>query len=166
VAPVDVDAVIDGDGLIPVSAMKPVFALLDPMGNWSKFEGVDAASEDTEKLRRVMVRERWLEENVPMSGAFAREFLAHTYQGDDLLDGAWVIRGEAVRLADVRCPTLVVACNKDFITPMEAARPLADAVGGPVRLEVLDTGHIGVVVGAMGPKTFYPLLDRWFRERT
>ena len=69
-----------------------------------------------------------------------------------------------VDLAAIRCPTLVVACKKDFITPLEAARPLAEAVGGPVRLDVLETGHIGVVVGGMGPKVFYPLLDRWFRE--
>ena len=164
VAPVDVDGVLDGDGLVPVSAMKPTFQLLDPMGNWSKFEGVEAAASDEEKLRRVMVRERWLEENVPMAGAFAKEFVDHTYQRDVLLDGGWTIRGEAVDLRRITCPTLVAVCDKDFITPRAAAEPLVGAVGGPVRLEVLPTGHIGVVVGALGPKLFYPLLDRWFRE--
>ncbi len=164
VAPVDVDNAIRPDGLVPVEAMKPVFQLLDPMGNWSKYEGIDKASTDPETLRRVMVRERWLEENVPMAGAFAREFVRNTYQQDRLVHGGWELRGEPVDLSRITCPTLVVACERDFITPKEAAVPLADLVGGKARTEVLDTGHIGVVVGGMGPGVFYPLLDQWFRE--
>jgi len=164
VSPVDVESAIRPDGLVPVESMKPVFQLLDPMGNWTKYEGIDKASADPETLRRVMVRERWLEENVPMPGAFAREFVTNAYQQDLLFHGGWVLRGEAVDLGRIRCPTLVVACARDFITPKEAALPLADLVGGPARAEVLETGHIGVVVGGIGPKVFYPLLDEWFRS--
>ena len=32
------------------------------------------------------------------------------------------------------------------------------------RVEILETGHIGVVVGSFGPRVFYPLLDSWLRE--
>ena len=165
VTPIDVDAALGADGLVPVEVMKPVFQLLDPMGNWSKFEGVEKASHDEATLRRVMVRERWLEENVPMAGAFAREVVREAYQHDRLTDGSWVIRGEPVDLGAIRCPTLVVACARDFITPPAAATPLGELVGAEVvRTEVLQTGHIGVVVGGIGPKVFYPLLDEWFRE--
>ena len=31
---------------------------------------------------------------------------------------------------------------------------------------VITGGHIGVVVGSIGPRVFYPLLDQWFRELT
>jgi len=165
VAPLDVDRTLGPDGLVPVEVMKPAFQMLDPMGNWSKYEGVEKASHDEQTLRRVMVRERWLEENVPMAGAFAREFIREAYQNDRLLDGSWVIRGEAVDLGNIACPTMVVACARDFITPPEAALPLSELVGASsVRTEVLKTGHIGVVVGSMGPRVFYPLLDTWFRE--
>lgn len=162
VSPIDVDAAIDPDGLVPVESMKPVFQLLDPMGSWSKYEGVEQASNDEATLRRVMVRERWLEENVPMAGAFAREFITMTYQQDRLMHGGWTVRGEAVDLANITVPTLVVACTRDFITPVAAAEPLAELVSGPVRTELLDTGHIGVVVGGAGPKVFYPLLSEFF----
>jgi polyhydroxyalkanoate synthase len=112
-----------------------------------------------------MVRERWLEENVPMPGAFAAEFIDNCYQHDRLMDGGWELDGEPVDLRSVTSPTLVVACERDFITPKEAALPLAEAVGAEhVRAEVLPTGHIGVVVGSMGPRVFYPLVDRWVRE--
>lgn len=161
----DVDEAFPAGTVVPVEVMKPAFQLLDPMGNWTKFLGIEAASKDEASLRRAMVRERWLEDNVPMASAFAREFVRKAYQEDALLAGTWEIRGTAVRLEAIAAPTLVVACDKDFVAPKEAVAPLAAAVPG-ARLEVLPAGHIGVVVGAQGPKTFYPLLDRWFREVT
>jgi polyhydroxyalkanoate synthase len=158
----DVDRAIDADGLLPVDVMKSAFKLLDPMGNWSKHLGIEAAAREPAALARVLARERWLEENVPMPGAFAREFIRHTYQDDDLLAGRWALRGERVDLSAIRCPLLVVACRNDFIAPHEACAPLATAVASShVQVELLDVGHIGVVVGSMGPKRFYPLLDRW-----
>jgi polyhydroxyalkanoate synthase len=159
----DVDQAFPEGTLVPVEAMKPAFQLLDPMGNWNKFLGIEAASHDEAALRRAMVRERWLEENVPMPSAFAREFVRRAYQEDALRAGTWTVRGERVDLGAVRARTLVVACDKDFVAPREAVEPMASLVPG-ARLEVLPAGHIGVVVGAAGPKTFYPLLDRWFRE--
>lgn len=160
----DVERAVAADGLVPVEVMKPAFQLLDPMGNWTKYLAVEAAAHDPVQLARVLVRERWVEDNVPMAGAFAREFIRKGYQEDRLLEGTWVIRGERVDLGAIRVPVHVVACRKDFITPVAAALPLVAAVGGPASSTVLDTGHIGVVVGSEGPRTFYPLLDRWFRE--
>ena len=159
---VDVERAITPDGLLPVEVMKPAFQMLDPMGNYTKLAGIDAVAQDPAKLRRVLVRERWLEENVPMSGAFAREFLRQAYQRDALLDGTWVVGGERVDLSSITVPTLVVSCEKDFITPPAAALPVADALGGPVTVRTLSCGHIGVVVGSAGPRQFYPMLDAWF----
>ncbi len=160
----DVDGAFDKDGLVPVSVMKPAFMLLDPMANWSKHFAVEEAAADPKKLARILVRERWLEEHVPMAGAFAREYIQNAYQEDRLLAGTWHLRGERVDLKNLVAPLHVVACKRDFITPVACALPLAEAVGGPVTTTILDTGHIGVVVGAEGPRTFYPLLDQWFRE--
>jgi polyhydroxyalkanoate synthase len=161
VSGLDVEAALGGD-LVPVSVMKPAFQLLDPVGSYNKFLAVEQAARDPASLRRVMVRERWLEDNVPMTGAFAREFIHNTYQHDHLIDGRWVIRGETVRLSAIACPTLAVTCEGDFITPRAAAAPLTECVAG-AREVVLRTGHIGVVVGSEGPRTFYPLVDRFFR---
>jgi polyhydroxyalkanoate synthase len=164
VRPLDVERAFDTDGLVPISVMKPAFMMLDPMGNWSKHLAIEDAAGDPKRLARVLVRERWLDENVAMPGAFARDFIRNAYQQDRLMDGSWMVRDERVDLRRITAPVLVVACRKDFITPVDCALPLAELVGGPVRSEVLDTGHIGVVVGAEGPRTFYPLLDTFFRE--
>lgn len=163
VAPIDVDAAFPKGTLVPTDVMRPAFQLLDPVGNVTKFEAVEAASHTDESFRRVMVRERWLEENVPLPGAFAREFVKNTYQQDHLLEGGWTIRGERVDLSTIRAPTRVLACSKDFVAPLASVEPLRAIVPGAT-FEVLPTGHIGVVVGSLGPSVFYPLLDRFFRE--
>ena len=145
--------------------MAAAFKMLDPMGNWSKHEAIEKAAANPRELARVLARERWLEENVPMTRAFAREFIKNAYQEDRLLAGTWMIRGQSVKLEKIGCPVLVAACARDFITPLEAATPLAEAVGSADReVDVLKTGHIGVVVGSFGPKVFYPKLDKWFRR--
>jgi len=161
---VDVGAAFPLDELVPVERMKPAFQLLDPMGNLSKYLAIEAASHDPRQLARVLVRERWLEENVPLPGAFAAEFVREGYQNDGLVNESWAVGGRVVRLSDIRVPTLVVTCAKDFITPVAAAAPLAERVSGPARHVCLDVGHIGVVVGGEGPKRFYPLLDEFFRS--
>jgi len=161
----NVEEAIPDDRLVSVDIMKMAFQLLDPMGNWSKFIAIEADAADPERLSRTLARERWLEENVPMPGAFAREFIKNAYQEDRLLAGTWEVRGERVDLRNIRVPLLVLAAEKHFITPQSAALPLASATSSPaVRCEILKTGHIGVVVGSFGPKVFYPLLDRWHRE--
>jgi polyhydroxyalkanoate synthase len=159
----DVATAFDRDGLVPVTTMKPAFQLLDPVGNVSKYLAIEAASHQPHALARVLVRERWLEENVPLPGAFAQTFIREGYQRDALLAGTWVVDGKAARMEHIRVPTLVVACARDFITPPAAATPLADAVPAG-RALVLDTGHIGVVVGSEGPRTFYPIVDEFVRQ--
>lgn len=161
----DVDALVGPDGLVDVDIMKSSFRLLDPMGNLTRFLAIEAASADPVRLGRTLARERWLEENVPLPGAFAREFITAAYQQDRLLDGSWEVRGEAVDLGRITCPVLVLPCARDFIAPPEACLPLAEATGSAdVTVEVLEAGHIGAVVGGYGPKVFYPLVDRWVRR--
>ena len=160
---VDIDRAITPDGLLPVEVMKPAFQLLDPMGNWTKLIALDKASKDPKILARSLVRERWLEENVPISGAFARDFLRNAYQEDRLIEGTWMVGAERVDLSAITCRVLVAVCDNDFITPPAAALPLAEAVPN-ARVERMDCGHIGVVVGGFGPKVFYPMLDAWFSE--
>ncbi|MCB9766237.1 MAG: alpha/beta fold hydrolase [Alphaproteobacteria bacterium] len=161
----DVEAAIPPDDLVPVTVMAPAFKLLDPMANWTKYLGIEAASHDPRRLARTMAHERWLEENVPISGSMAREWITCAYQRDALLEGTWALRGRRVDLGAVTAPALVVACERDFITPPRCALPMADALGSEdVEAVELSAGHIGVIVGSTGPKVFYPLLDRWIRR--
>ncbi len=165
VSHLDVDAAIDADRLVSTDVMGAAFKLLDPMGNWTKYLAIERIANSPRELGRALARERWLEENVPMTGTFAREFIRAAYQEDRLAAGTWQVRGEPVLLRNITCPVFVATCAKDFITPAAAATPLASLVGSrTTKIELLQSGHIGVVVGSFGPKVFYPMLDRWFRE--
>jgi polyhydroxyalkanoate synthase len=155
---------IGPDGLVDLDVMATAFKLLDPMGNWHKYIALEEASRHPRRLARTLARERWLEENVPLPGAFAREFVEATYRNNSLMKGEWVVGSETVDLTSITAPVLVTPCARDFIAPPAACAPLADLVGSDdVTLEVLEAGHIGCVVGGFAPKVYYPLLDRWFR---
>jgi polyhydroxyalkanoate synthase len=163
---VDLDEVIAEDRLLPVEVMQLAFKLLDPMGNWHKYAALEQISDDPGRLRRTMARERWLEENVPMPGAFAKEFIGRAYQDDALLAGDWQVEGETIDLSAITCPVAVFAAARDFIAPPAAVTPLAEATGSEdVTCEVLDSGHIGIIVGGFGPRDFYPKLSAWFAAR-
>lgn len=155
VVDIDPNEAIGPDGLVPVETMKPAFKLLDPMGNWTKLVALEDASHDPVRFRRSLARERWLEENVPMPGAFACEFIRRTYQEDVLLDGSWEIGGQRVDLSTIETPVLVLACERDFIAPAASVVAVAEVLPN-AQVEVLATGHIGVVVGGFGPKVFVP----------
>ncbi len=160
----DVDRAMP-DGLVSVDVMQAGFKLLDPMGNWTKYIAIEKASGDPARMARVLARERWLEENVPLPAAFAREFVRNAYQKDALLDGGWVVRGTQVNLRNITCPVLVVASERDFIAPKEACLPVAEATGSDdVTVEVIPAGHIGCVVGSAASRHLLPLLDEWFRR--
>lgn len=162
----DLDELIAPDRLLPVEVMQLAFKLLDPMGNWKKFAALDGLADDPARLRRTMARERWLEENVPMPGAFAREFIGRAYQEDALLGGSWSVAGEPVDLATITCPLAVYAAERDFIAPPASVTPLAEATASAdVTCEVLPTGHIGIIVGRYGPRVFFPKLSAWFAAR-
>jgi polyhydroxyalkanoate synthase len=163
---VDLDALIDENRLLSGEIMGAAFRMLDPVGSVTKFEAIDQCAEEPKRLARTLARERWLEENVPMPGTFAKEFIRATYQDNRLMDGSWTIGGERVDLSTIRCPLLVCAAARDFISPAASVLPLASLTSSPdVTAETLQTGHIGVIVGSFGPRVFYPLLDRWFRAR-
>ncbi len=161
----DLNSAIDPEGLVPVELMATAFKLLDPMGLWSKYLAIESDSHTPARLARTMARERWLEENVPMAGTFAREFVRKAYQEDALLSGTWTVADEPVNLSHIDCPLMVCACEHDFIAPKASVLPLAKATTSTdVQTHVFKTGHIGVVVGSFAPRTFYPLVDQWLRE--
>ena len=163
---VSLDGVIAEDRLLPVEVMQLAFKLLDPMGNWHKYAALDGLADDPTRLRRTLARERWLEENVPMPGAFAKEFIGRAYQDDALLGGTWRVGGEAVDLRRITCPVAVYGAERDFIAPPASVTPLAEATGSAdVRCEILPTGHIGIIVGGYGPRVFFPKLSAWFATR-
>jgi polyhydroxyalkanoate synthase len=162
---VNVDEVFPAGTLVPTWLMKPVFQMLDPMGSFTKYAAIEQAAADPKKLSRTMARERWLEEHVPCASAFCREFVRNAYQEDALINGRWSLGGETVRLEAITSPALIVVCKRDFIAPSRSGLPLFDRIqSADKELVEPDAGHIGVVVGATGPRYFFPLLDKWLRR--
>lgn len=162
---VDLDAVIPPGRLVPVEVLRQVFRCLHPMGPWEQALGLERAARDPRTLFRFLARYHWIEENVPIPGAFAREFVQNGYREDRLLEGTWPVGARIVDLRRIEVPLTVLSCRKDPVVPPESARPLAAATASDdVREVCFPTGHVRIVVGASGPRHLYPLLHERLRS--
>ena len=61
-------------------------------------------------------------------------------------------------LAEIRCPTLVLAGEQDELTPPERAEEIAQGVAGAVKVVVPDCGHMTAMER---PEAVTAALERW-----
>lgn len=65
--------------------------------------------------------------------------------------GGWHLGTRPVDLRRCTMPALVVAAASDHMAPQAACYGLAKVWGGPVELETIPGGHVGISVGSKLP---------------
>ncbi|MEM6995081.1 MAG: alpha/beta fold hydrolase [Myxococcota bacterium] len=159
------DALVDGTGLIPWRLMQAAFHLIRPTLPLAKLVRVAGAATDAEFQRGFWATERWGADNVSLPGEFYRHYIRALYRDNALVRGQLVVRGEAVKLADIQCPVCVVTFDDDPIVPTACATALVDAVGTPDVLHIARRGgHVGGVVSRRAQASLWPQLHAWFHR--
>src|SRR3954462_5250643 len=90
--------------------------------------------------------EDWLNDGVPLAAPIARECLQGWYGENRPGRGEWVVGGDRVDPAAVRCPAYVAAPARDRIVPPRSAVPLSERIPGAI-LHQPAAGHIGMTTG-------------------
>lgn len=155
-----ISAMIDQLGALPVDVLQAMFSSLDPYLTANKFRRFSALKENSDKARKFIALEDWLNDGVPLVGSVARECLIGWYVDNTPAKGAWRVDGEAVLPEHIKAPTLVVVPTGDHIVPPGSAAALADAIPGAER-KMLAAGHIGMVAGGRAKTMLYKPLGRW-----
>ena len=110
--------------------------------------------------------EQWAGDNIPFPAAAYATYIEELYQKNLLVLGKHHVGGRRVDLADIRCPVLTMAAERDTICPLPAARALNEACGSADKeLVVVPGGHVGAVVGSRAPKVLYPAMRDWLTSR-
>ncbi len=162
----DVDALVDACGNVPWQLMQGAFLLLRPTLALSKAVGVIDRFWDDAFLDGFFALETWGNDNVAMPGAFYRRYIDELYRGDALVAGRFLLRGRALRLADVRCPTLAVTFEHDNIVPAASAACVLDLIGAADKKRIhLPGGHVGAVVSRKACQALWPELTAWWSQR-
>jgi polyhydroxyalkanoate synthase subunit PhaC len=152
-------------GHVPAWITQPTFSILKPMGQASKALRLWQSLGDPRFLEFFRCLETWINDNVAIPDAFFEDLIDQLYRRDALDRGTFRFSTGPVVLEDVEVPVLSIAASQDHIVPPASAVEPAQRFSSTVnRAEVLDGGHIGVVVGGQARKRLWPLLLSWLDE--
>ena len=150
-------------GGMPVDLLQACFAAVDPGGIERKFRVLAEMDLSSRRLRDFVALEDWLNDGVMLAGPVARETLFGWYIENQPARGLWTVKGKAIRPERYKGPALVLVPSRDRIVPPASALALARAPPNAETVEV-DTGHIGMVTGAMAPRQVYARLSHWLER--
>lgn len=146
---------------LPESWMQAVFATLDPEGSIKKFASFAAMREGDTREQLFLAVEDWLNEGVDLPAGIADMCMEEWYGANLPMSGEWVVDGKAIKAADIRVPTFVVAAKVDKIVPIDAAMAFADQRTKCERL-IAETGHVGLIAGRSAIDDIWKPMAAWF----
>ena len=147
---------------LPVDLLQSLFTMLDPSGVADKYRAFAHLPRDSDRARRFVALEDWLNDGIPLAANVARTCLTEWYGENAPALGRWQIAGLPIDPAMIAKPTFVAVPERDRIVPKESALPLAALIRGAV-LHQPAAGHVGMVTGARAEASLWrPLLD-WMR---
>ncbi len=152
-------------GHVPAWITQPTFQILKPMGQASKVLRLWQSLGNPQFLEFFRCLETWINDNVSIPDAFFEDLITELYQKDALNDGTLLTNAGPAVLENIELPVLTIAATQDHIVPPQSAvGPTARFSSTVNRSEVLDGGHIGVVVGGLARRRLWPLLLSWLEE--
>jgi len=161
----DADAMADAGNIAP-GQMQAGFSAMKPTLDAAKLMSYPELATNPHAREAFFALEEWSGDNIPFPGEAYRRYIRDLYQGNQLVAGTHRVNGNAVSLAAIRCPTLVITASRDAICPPPAATALLQHVGSTDTAVVeVPGGHVGAVVGSRAAKEMYPALIRWLAPR-
>jgi polyhydroxyalkanoate synthase len=151
-------------GELPADAIQTLFTAQDPMLVLRKYLAFARLDPDSERARRFVALEDWLNDGVPLTNKVAQESILSWY-GENLTGrGLWRLAGRKITPEALACPSLCVVPSKDRIVPPASAEALAAALPQGTLLRP-PTGHIGMVASLQAPKQVWTPLLAWLESQ-
>lgn len=152
-------------GHVPAWITQPTFQALKPMGQTTKALRLWQSLGNPTFLDFFRCLETWINDNVAIPDAFFEDLISQLYRNDALSQGTLRFKDGPVILEDITVPTLTIAASDDHIVqPSSAVTPTRRFASVVNVAEVIDGGHIGVVVGSVARRRLWPLLLSWLDE--
>jgi polyhydroxyalkanoate synthase len=118
-------------------------------------------------MRGFASMQLWTNDPTPFPGEAFRKYIKDLYQNNLLLKGEFQINGQIIDLRQLNMPTFTIAARRDHIAPWESVAVLHDLIASPDKeLVVLESGHIGMVIGSSARTELWPRLGSWLAARS
>ena len=161
----DLDALVNGFGLLPAALLQASFGLLRPTLPLAKAVNLVDRAWNDKFLDGFLALETWANDNVAIPGEFYRTYVRELYQNDALGRGALIISGRAVQLSRIVCPVLCVTFAVDAIAPAACCAPLLAWVGSADKRSIaFDGSHVGGMTSSPAAKGLWPQLAAFWAE--
>jgi polyhydroxyalkanoate synthase subunit PhaC len=161
----DADAIADAGNVAP-SQMQAGFVAMRPTVELAKWVGMPDLAGDPAARESFAALDAWASDNIAFPGEAYRTYITELYQDNRLIAGTHRVRGRAVELGAIACPTLAIVAERDAICPPAAATALVDRVGSrDTAVLRVPGGHVGAVVGSRAATDMLPALIDWLRPR-
>jgi len=147
-------------GALPVDAIQSLFAAIDPMQVIRKFVEFGALDPSSDRARRFVALEDWLNDGMPLAAPVAIETLAGWYGANTPASGNWRIGDAPVDPRRCGLPSLAVIPAGDRIVPPGSALALAAALPNVETMRPA-AGHIGMMVGGRAERDVWRPIADW-----
>lgn len=164
---IDVDRMMDTFGNLPGDLLNIGFLLLNPARLvFDKYIGFLENMDDQEFVENFIRMEKWIFDCPDIPGETFRQFVKDCYQKNLLIHNKMEVGGKRVDLKKITMPLLNIYGRYDHLMPPEACKPLTRKVGSKDTADIcLDTGHIGILLGAKCQKELVPRIAGWLKDR-
>ena len=154
------EPVLAAAGTLPVDAIQAIFAGLEPFSIAAKYRAFARLDPGSDRARRFVALEDWLNDGVALAAPVARECLGSWYGANAPARGEWRVAGEAVAPGRLRLPVFLAVPSRDRIVPPASAMALAAALPGAL-VHRAAAGHIGMVAGSTAEAALWRPLRDW-----
>jgi polyhydroxyalkanoate synthase len=162
------DRIVEAFGNIPGEMIDTGAKMLKPIENYAGtyltlWDNLD--DEGTVEAWHAM--NTWVRDIIPMAGGAYQQLINEFYKENRLINGTLNLRGERVKLSNLKANLLNVIAEADHITPPCQSERVMDLVGSQDK-ELLRVrgGHIGIMAGRGAQKTTWPHIDQWLAARS
>ncbi len=164
---IDADRLVDAFGNVPGNLLTISYMLLNPARLlFDKYVGFLENMDNKEFVENFIRMEKWIFDSPAVPGETMRQVIKDLYQDNLLIDSRLELGGVRLDLQRVTMPVMNIYGQYDHLVPPEACQLLSQRVGSADTQDIcLDTGHIGLYVGARFQQELVPMMAGWLLER-
>lgn len=144
------------------------FLLVDPIRLVvGKYQALLDNLNNEKFIKDFFYMDHWIFDSPAIAGKVYEEYITRWYQRNEIMKGKYDVNGRKVDFSRITMPVLVLAAEKDHITPPDAVLPFFKAIPSKDKKMLMsDKGHIGLTVSRSSHKKIWPEAVKWIVERS
>lgn len=161
----DLPKFIEARGNTPWPWMQLGFLGMRPVQLLTKYKKLFDRRHDLHFKRNFLALETWSFDNINVRGQFFLSLIQEFYQKNAWLKEGFELRGQFLKVADLKVPVAILNAEDDHIVPLSSTlRPGQVPLVKNFKKWNCRGGHIGALIGSYSQQTVWPQWIKWTRQ--